>query len=115
MLHLIKIAFGLGFLAIAAYVAYTCYTSYKEVAAQPGEWNGWERLWAAGRGSATKLWAKFVMLVAGLTANLDSIADFLGMPELKTAIDTYIGNPKIIAGVMLIISLVTIKARNRTA
>jgi hypothetical protein len=110
MLHIIKLAFGLGFLAIASYVAYSLYDQYRQSTA-----TGYQRLWDAAHGSATKLWAKFVMVVAGITANLDSLADLLGMPELKTAIDTYIGNPKIIAGVMLVISLISIKARSRSA
>ena len=110
MLHIIKLAFGLGFLAIAAYVTYDLTLNYKASTNI-----GYKRLWDAAYGSATKLWAKFVIVVAGVTANLDSLADFLGVPELKTAIDTYIGNPKIIAGVMLVISLVSIMARNRTA
>jgi hypothetical protein len=110
MLHAIKLAFGLGFLAIGFYVVYSLVDQYRQSTN-----TGYKRLWDAAYGSATKLWAKFVIVVAGVTANLDSLADFLGMPELKTAIDIYIGNPKIIAGVMLVISLVSIKARNRTA
>lgn len=110
MLYTIKLAFGLGFLAIAVYVTYDLILNYKASTNI-----GYKRLWDAAYGSSTKLWAKFVMVIAGLAANLDSMADFLGMPELKTAIDIYIGNPKIIAGVMLVISLVSIKARNRTA
>ena len=110
MLHAIKLALGLGFFAIAVYVTYELVLSYKTSAN-----TGLKRLWDAAYGSATKLWAKFVIVVAGVTANLDSLATVLGLQEFKTAIDTYIGNPKILAGVMLGIALVSIKARNRTA
>lgn len=108
-MHTIKIMFGLAFFAVAVYVAYELIDQYRQSTN-----TGYKRLWDAAYGSATKLWAKFVLVIAGITANLDSMADFFGMPEFKTAIDTYIGNPKIIAGIMLVISLVSMKARNRT-
>tara|TARA_R110000822_G_scaffold23655_4_gene72858 strand:- start:316 stop:645 length:330 start_codon:yes stop_codon:yes gene_type:complete len=106
----IRLMIGLGFLTFAAYIAYYMVEQYRQSSA-----TGLARLWDAAHGSATKLWAKFVIIVAGITANLDGLADLLGAPELKTAIDAYVGNPKVVAGVMLVVSLVSIKARNRTA
>jgi hypothetical protein len=74
----------------------------------------WERLLFAGKQSATILWGKFCLLLSGLIASLDSLADLLNMPELKTYIEMALGNPKAVAGVMLALSVVTIYARKRT-
>jgi hypothetical protein len=74
----------------------------------------WERLLSAGKESATILWGKFCILLSGLIASLDSLADLLNMPELKTYIEMALGNPKAVAGVMLALSVVTIYARKRT-
>ena len=74
----------------------------------------WERLLAAGRESATILWGKFCILLSALIASLDSLADFLNMPELKTYIEAALGNPKTVAAIMLVLSAVSIYARRRT-
>ena len=74
----------------------------------------WERLLCAGRESATILWGKFCLLLSGLVASLDSLADLLNVPELKTWIETALGNPKAVAAIMLVLSAVSIYARRRT-
>jgi hypothetical protein len=108
-MQLVRLAFQVGLLAVAVWVAWTCIQVY---ATETGTF--WERMLKTARDSATLLWARFCMLVAGVVANIDTAADFLGVPELKPFIDTWLGSPKIIAGVMLLVSMITIAARKRT-
>ena len=74
----------------------------------------WERLLNAGKDSATMLWGKFTIVLAGIVGNLDKVADFLGQPEVKTYIETALGNPKAVALAMVGIAAVTMWARLRT-
>lgn len=101
--------FSLGLLAIVAYIAWSFYSDYRT---ETG--TRWQRLLGAANHSVTILWAKFCLVVAAVTAQLDSIADLFGAPEAKDAINAYVGNPKIIAAVMLAMACVTIFARKRT-
>lgn len=108
-MQMLRIAFSLGLLAVMLWIGWTFIKVY---ATETG--STFERLLKSARSSATILWAKFCMLVAGIVANLDAAADFLGVPELKSFIDTWLGNPRVIAGVMLLISVISISARKRT-
>lgn len=110
MLKIVQFLIGFGFVIIGAYVLYQAVGLYHE-----SRNVGLPRLWDAAYGSATKLWAKFVMLLAAIVANLDTAADILGMPEMRGHIDMLLGNPKIVAGIMLGISIVTLRARSRTS
>jgi hypothetical protein len=111
MIHLV-----ISLVAAAAilYYGYLFYSSYQDIAAQPGEWKPWERLWAAGSGSATKLWARVVGVVAAASTALMGLAPLLGAPEVKEIIeknfDPQIGT-LVIIGIMVVVEI----ARNRSA
>ena len=104
-----RLLVDLFFLALLIVVGWQLAASYRRASGST-----WERLLCAGRESATILWGKFCILLSGLIASLDSLADFLNMPELKTYIETALGNPKTVAGIMLVLSAVSIYARRRT-
>jgi hypothetical protein len=103
-----------SFVLAVLYYLYLFYTSYREIAAQPGEWKPWERLWAAGAGSATKLWARVVGLVASVIAALVSLAPMIGAPEVADFIKQNF-QPQTVTIVMIAIMAVTELARNRSA
>ena len=104
-----RLLVALFFLGVFIVVGFPLVTQYRKA---PG--TTWQRLLAAGRESATILWGKFCILLSGLLASLDSLADLLHMPELKSYFETALGNPKAVAGIMLAVSVVTIYARRRT-
>lgn len=110
-MHTIRIIFDLCLVAALGYIGVTFYLQYREE--QVGTW--WQKSLAAARDSATILWTKFCAAVALVVYQLDSLADLAGLPEWKDAINTWLGNPRAIAGVMLAISLVTFWARTRRA
>ena len=105
----LRIAIDLAFAALFAAIAWNLVSHYRKARGTP-----WQRLLCAGRDSATILWGKFCILLSGLVANLDGLADYAGAPELRAFIDAALGNPKAVASVMLALSLVTIAARRRT-
>jgi hypothetical protein len=109
MLQVIRYTFDIGILAVAAYFAYTVWDGYRDATGTT-----WQRLLAGARSSATILWAKFCLVLAGLTGNLDTAADLLGQPDMKQYINAAIGNPKTVAIIMVVIPLVSILARRRT-
>lgn len=111
MLHLIVAAIAA---CAVIFYGYLFYTNYQEVAAQPGEWKPWERLWAAGAGSATKLWAHVVGAVASIITALIGFAPMLGAPEVADFIKANF-DPQIVTGIMVGIMVITAIARNRTA
>jgi len=100
---------SLAFLAVIIYVAWNVYSQYRKA-----QGSVWERLLASARDSATMLWGKFVIVVAGLVANLDPIAQWIGGPSAEQFLNTYIGDPKILAAALLGVSLVSMWARLRT-
>lgn len=108
ILHSIRIVFDVAIAALFCYIAVTVYLQYRK---QVG--TTWERLLGAAKDSATILWSKFCILLACVVGQLDSLADLFGAPELKDFINTWIGNPKVISGVMLAIASITIYARMR--
>lgn len=114
MLHYLHLAIAIIALCAIIYYAWLFYTSYQEIAAQPGEWRRWERLWAAGSGSATKLWARVVGVVASVIAAVVGFAPMLGQPEVADFIKANF-DPQIVTGIMVAIMVVTAIARNRTA
>lgn len=105
----IGLLFSLAFLAVMAYVVVTFYMQYR---LETNE-TVWGKLLAAAKHSATILWSKFVIIVACVIAQLDSIALMVGSPEAKEFIDRWLSNPKLVAGIMLVISFITIRARLR--
>ena len=108
-MHVARLIVSLAFLAVAGWIVWTFVQAYRKETGST-----FDRLLMAARESATILWAKFCMIVAAVVSQLDNLADFIGQPEWKDAINTYLGDPKIIAGVMLAISVITISARKRT-
>lgn len=109
MLTSIRFVFTVVTLVMFAYVAITFYVQWlKETD------TGWQRLLCAARDSATILWAKFVMAVGCLVGQLDNIADFVGMPQAKDFINTWVGNPKALSALMIGIALITMWARTRS-
>jgi|KBSSwiStaDraftv2_1062776.scaffolds.fasta_scaffold3716596_1 hypothetical protein len=73
----------------------------------------WQRTLKAGRQSATIAWAKLVILVGGLVAVLDRLADLAGDQSLATQIQQY-ATPQMVGYVMIAIMIVNIWARLRT-
>lgn len=108
-MHTLGIIFSIAMLAFAAYVAWTVYSQYRKETGTT-----WNRLLATAEHSATILWSKFCYVLAGIVGQLDNIADFFNAPEAKDFINTWIGNPKLIAGIMLAMAFITIMARKRT-
>ena len=106
---LIRLAIGGGLAALALYFVYDLVSRYKTATGTT-----WQRILAAGHDSATMVWSKFLLVLAGIVANLDSLADLAGQPQVKEYIDLAVGNPKTVALIMLGISLVTMLARFRT-
>ena len=104
-----RILIDLFFLGLLIVVGWHMVVQYRKATGTT-----WERLLTSAKESATVLWGKFCMLLSGLIASLDSVADFFNMPELKTYIEMALGNPKVVAGVMLVLSAVSIYARRRT-
>ena len=110
-MHTIRVIFDLCVVAALAYVGITFYLQYREEKVG----TVWQKSLAAARDSATILWTKFCAALALIVYQLDNIADLVGMPEAKDFINNWIGNPKAISGIMLLISLVTFWARTRKA
>ena len=100
---------SLFFFGVLAYVLWTVWNEYRKQ--QDGTWM--DKLWAAMKQSATIFWNKFVIILAAVVAQLDNIADFLNMPQLKDYINLALSNPKTVALIMLIISSISIFARLR--
>jgi len=73
----------------------------------------WQRTLKAGRQSATIVWAKLVMLVGGVVAVLDRLADLAGDQSLATQIQQY-ATPQVVGYVMIAIMFVNVWARLRT-
>lgn len=73
----------------------------------------WQRTLKAGKDSATIVWAKVVLVVGGLVAVLDRIANLFGDPSLVTQIQQYV-TPQIVSYVMIGIMFVNVWARFRT-
>src|ERR1700743_421621 len=73
----------------------------------------WQRTLAAGKNSATIVWAKVVLIAGGLVAVLDKIAHLFGDPSLATQIQQYV-TPQIVSYVMMGIMAINVWARLRT-
>ena len=109
MIQTIRIIIGSGLAAVAIFFAVSMYTRYRVATGTT-----FQRLLIAERDSATWLWGKFCMILAGLVGNLDSIADACGQPQIREYIDLALGNPKVVGGVLFAVSLGAMLARKRT-
>lgn len=103
-----KTALAIFFGSLLAYVSYVIFSSWKN---QTG--TVWQRILGTANESATILWAKFVAAIAIIVGGMDYIADMVGSPEVKEAIQGVI-NPKYVAGFLLAVALITVIARKRT-
>lgn len=92
-------------------VAYFGYLMVVDFKAEQGTL--WERLIAAGGNSATKLWARVVIVITALIDFAANSANDLGSPQFSQAIRDYL-NPNYVGFAVIGIMLVTIWARNRT-
>lgn len=103
-----SLIFGLTGLAVAGYVAYRIATIYRATSG-----TAWERLRATTKNSATLLLAT---LTAGFTAlgqGILSMSDYVGMPEVREAIQEYL-TPEVSVGVIAAITALMFVARMRT-
>jgi len=103
-----KSALAIFFGSLLAYIAYVVFSAWKN---QTG--TVWQRILGTANESATILWAKFVAAIAIIVGGMDYIADIIGAPEVKDAIQGVM-NPKYVAGFLVAVALITVIARKRT-
>ena len=108
-LHMVRLIFAVGFAIVAVYVAYDIYSRYRTATGST-----WDRLLAAAKDSATMLFGKFTIILAGIVGALNDFLDAIGQSQLKEYVDAALGNPKAVAGVMIGIAVVSMAARMRT-
>jgi hypothetical protein len=103
-------------LGIAGIVAFDFVRSYLKATSV-----GWQRLWDAGRGSATIVWQQLGIVAACLVTASTSLTDWVcgllnapGADEaIKSTINSYVG-PTSVGVVMVLYIGVTVWARLRT-
>lgn len=105
----LRIAFVLIALIVAVSIIIQMVIAYSKA-----DGSIWNKMLAAGSQSATILWNKFTIVLAGLVGTLGDLADALGQPQIKDYLNQALGNPKLVASIMLAASIVTIAARART-
>lgn len=105
----IRILFGLAAAAVAIYFVIQITVAYGKATGST-----WDRLLSACRDSATVLWNKVLIVAAGIVATLGDVADAIGQPQIKDYVNQALGNPKMVAAIMLGASFVSIVARTRT-
>jgi len=110
-----RLVIGLTFIAIIAIYVWQMVLSYRELAQTGGSL--WQHLLAAAWGSATKLWAKSVGIVASLIGYVATMTDWLNAPQITALIKQY-ADPQwivaIMAALFLLTTFVTEWARGRT-
>jgi hypothetical protein len=83
--------------------------------------SGWQRVWDAGKGSATIVWQQLGLMVAGLLAASSSVTDWVcslindpsAAESVKSIIGAYV-TPTTAGAAMAVFTLVTVWARLRT-
>ena len=108
-MHTIGIAINVAFAALAAYIAVTVYLQYRKETSL----SGWARWRATAMDSATMLWGKFSLFIAGVVANLDLVFNALGLDSVTNFINQWV-NPKSAAAVIAIIAVGSMLTRMRT-
>lgn len=96
-------------LALFARVVFLMWKGYSAAAGG----SQWERWLAAGRHSASVLWANFITVVGALLAGVAGLADLAGAPGISTAIQQYM-DPQWVGIGMIAIAVVIEVARRRT-
>lgn len=104
-----RVIVGIGLFAIFAYVAVIFVMDFM------GETGAttWQRLLAAGKNSATILWARFTLMVSSLSGALVALASYLGEPSVGDAIKTAL-QPQYVLGFVILSAVITEWARRRT-
>lgn len=100
---------GLAFACLTLYIVATVLNEWRKYP----ELSGWNRWRETARGSGTILWTKFSLAVAGVVANLDTIFNAMGLPQVTEAINKYV-DPKVAAGIIAVIALGAGMSRMRT-
>jgi len=108
MLHTLSIGILLVTLFMMGWIAFTFFRAWM---IETGSF--WQRTLEAGQKSATIVWAKLVIMAAGIVAGLDKIADLVGDTTLTAQIQQYV-TPQMVGYVMIAIMLVNVWARLRT-
>lgn len=109
MLTTIRILIACGFLSVIGYFGWSIYRGYRAATG-----NTWERLIAAAKDSATILWARFVAIIASVVGVIGDAGNLFGLPQVQPFVEQWLSNPKVIAAVLLGVSLITELARKRT-
>jgi hypothetical protein len=97
--------------ALMLFIGVIGYEFVKDFATTTG--SIWTRLLAAGKDSATILWARFSMIVAAITAALVDASDYFNAPGVSDAIKQVM-QPQYVALVGLFVAIITEVARRRT-
>lgn len=101
----------LGLLVILVLIACIIIDFLREFATVKG--SVWQRLLAAGKGSATIIWQRFLMLIGAGTAALAELADLLNAPGVADTIKSYM-QPQYVAAFIIVAALIGELARWRT-
>lgn len=97
-------------LTLLGRVVYLMWSGYRNA---PAGSSAWERWLAAGRDSATILWANFITVVSGLIAGVVGLADLAGAPGVSAVIQQYL-DPQWVGLGLIVLALVAEYARKRT-
>jgi hypothetical protein len=108
MFHTLSIGILIATLLLIAWIAFTFVRAWT---VETGSF--WQRTLKAGRQSATIVWAKLVMMVGGVVAVLDRLADLAGDQSLAAQIQQY-ATPQLVGYIMIAIMFVNVWARLRT-
>lgn len=104
LLSILAIAAGLLALVVAVDFAIAYFRSSS---------TGTQRLWDAGRGSATIVVCQLGFIGGGVDTGLQKLADFLNMPGVSDAIKGYLPAPAVGAAV-IVFAAIALAARLRT-
>ncbi len=104
MLIALDVIMGLGVIYVIASFAMVYFTATG---------TGWQRLLAAGQQSATILWQRAVIALAGLSAVLVDVAGYLGVPSIDNAIQAVL-KPQYVGLFTILVAVVSEIARKRT-
>lgn len=108
MFHTLSIGILVATLLLVGWIAFTFVRAWT---VETGSF--WQRTLKAGQQSATIVWAKLVMMVGGVVAVLDRLADLAGDQSLATQIQQY-ATPQLVGYIMIAIMFVNVWARLRT-
>ena len=106
-----SVIFGLTDVIIAGIIIYFVYDAIVGYKNSTG--TTWERILAAGKGSVTILWQRFVVLVTGLSGGLVILAEYLNAPGVADTIKSVI-QPQYVAIFVIGMAIISEFARRRT-